>query len=733
MAEPRPRKIMSRDWDKVEAFINEQYDARKTAIFRKNHEEIWKEVDRQVSMKPPTKMSSDGKPMKTWHAALEMGELSKASEIIASDVMRIMFPQDRFWFQPHVELSGSLDEQTGRPQKIPEEKQKIADGLLRSLMAQQHKDFGFKARFRLSVKEALHHGSFVSEIRFMREIMVRDGDSVREVGAPVWVPYSMWNAYPDPSPSVIGTNLFYTGAMILVEYMPLDKLKRMAAGKGWMQDRLKKVNKDRHQNKENETADIQLIKWKGDISIERNDGDDIYLPNSEVILANGILVYYGTGEMPYPNVIFAGYERQDVRDPYYTSPIIKLSPSHKALTIVTNKFLDWVALQTEPPIEYDGNDPDYVTSGGPTIAPGAKSATKSIGNGFKQLQIGEGKTALEAISLLYQQHREGLGISSQRSGVQSSDRQTATEINAAAQGAEVRTMEFISQLEPQGLLPFLYMQHEYNRAKMTEYTFYNDEMHTPDFIRARRNDIQANAHFEIVGSRGVLGEERRANKVANVTTFFASSPLFADKLNTQDIMLEMYRDAGKKNPEEWVNNARKSPAQDPQVQAEIQKRDMALKETQDTIAALQQELAKNKSSMAIKMQELDLERQKAKADLMMRQAELSLEKAKAHSDQQLDRMALAVEIQKIQADAKAQSDKLDNDFSLQTQKIAADFTAKMKAIDDAIEKQNRELSEKTAVKEPNKRKTKVTRTASGAGGTTSYDGDSAPHRVNRYE
>lgn len=704
--EPKKRKILSRDWDKVEKFINEQYDARKTAKFRTDHETIWKEVDRQVSMKPLTKVSSDGKPLKTWHNALEMGELAKASEIIASDVMRIMFPQDRSWFQPHVELQGQLDQQTGKP-KIPEGTQKIADGLLRSLMVQQHKDFGFKARFRLSVKEALHHGSFVSEIRFNREIMVRDGDGIREISAPVWVPYSMWNSYPDPSPSVIGTNLFYTGSMILVEYMPRFRLKQIATGEGWMRDRLAKIPKDKHQEKDNETDDVRLIKWKGDISIERNDGDDIYLPNSEVILANGKMVYYNTADLPYPNVIFAGYERQDIRDPYYTSPIIKLSPSHKALTIVTNKFLDWVALQTEPPIEYDGNDPDYVLNGGPTIAPGAKTPTKSIGQGMKQLQVGEGKTALEAIAMLYQQHREGLGISSQRSGVQSSDRQTATEINAAAQGAEVRTMEFISQLEPQALLPFLYIQHELNRMQMEEYTFYNDEMHTPDFIRATKKDIQANAHFEIVGSRGVLGEERRATKTGQVTAFFAGNPLFAPKLNITEIMLEMYRDAGKKNPEEWINNQQQ---QDPRAMMEIQKRDQVIAEMQKQLAQTQGELQQAKSGMEVKMQELDLKRRESAADMLMQQAKLDLERSKIIADKQANQQELLASLSQKAQELEQERRKMVAEFELEGNRIKSEFLMHHKEL---MSKHAEEIAQERQNKPKRKGKIKVTRTPSG--------------------
>lgn len=639
--EAKKRKVTSADWDKVERFVSDEYEARKTSKFRQNHETIWKEVDRQIRMEAQKKLSKDGKPLKTWHSAIELGELSKASEIITSDVMRIMFPQDKPFYACHVELTWPMGK-NGLPE-INDQKQDIADNLLKNLMGQQHRDFGFKANFRLSVKESLHHGSFVSEVRFRKEMMVRDGDKVRYLGAPIWVPYSMWNAYPDPSPSVIGTNLFYTGSMILCEYVPLWKLKQMANGEGWIKTRLKDVDKKRNKNGDNETEDVELIKFKGDISISRSDGD-IYLPNSEVILANGKLVYYGTNELPYPNVVFSGYERQDVRDPYYTSPIIKLSPIHKITTITANKFLDASALKVEPPVEYDSNDPDYAANDGPEISPGAKTGTKSMGAGMKVLDIGDPRFALDAMQIGMRQLQEGLGVSSLRMGVQAADRQTATEANLMSQGSEVRTLEFISQLESQALLPFLYMQHELNRMHMEEYTFYNDEMHTPDFIRATKKDIQANAHFEIVGSRGLLGEEQRQKKLAQTVAFFSGNPLFAPKLKTTEIMLETFRDAGKKNPEEWVSvEQTQDPnlAQAQQIIQQLQQENAALKSKQQIDAA------KIQSKEKIAAATLQNKREKAILD-----AQLSAAKDAKDSERERGNEAIenAIEIKRAMAD-----------------------------------------------------------------------------------
>ena len=46
---------------------------------------------------------------------LQIGELSKASEIITADVMRLIFPATRTWFETHVKPPVKLDPQTGKP------------------------------------------------------------------------------------------------------------------------------------------------------------------------------------------------------------------------------------------------------------------------------------------------------------------------------------------------------------------------------------------------------------------------------------------------------------------------------------------------------------------------------------------------------------------------------------------------------------------------------------------
>jgi hypothetical protein len=678
----KERKIRNADWNKVETHVTAIYDERKDSTFRKENEEKWKEIDRQIAMNTMRRVDEKGKELPpSWHNVLELGELSKASEIITSDVMRITFPTDKVWFQPHVYLNWPLDPNTGRP-KSDTKKQKIADGLLRNLMSQQHQDFGFKARFRLSIKEALHHGSFGAEIRFEREMMVKDEGRVRTVGAPVWHPYSMWNTYPDPAPSVIGTNMFYTGSMIFVDYMPLSKLKGIAKGDGWMQDRLNKVEAQENKTKAGKTKDVELVKFYGDITIDRSDGD-IFLPNAKVIIANKKLVYYAANDLPFAPVIYSGYERQDVRDPYYTSPIIKQSPMQKFSTIMANKFADAVALKVEPPIEYDGNDPDYVANDGPSIAPGAKTPTKSMGKGMQILDIGEPSFALQALQMGLRHMQEGTGVSALRSGSTNSDRQTAFEVNKVAQGAEIRTIEFIDVVSP-ALRAFLYMQHELNRLYLDDYEFYNDELHTPDVVRAKKSDIQANACFEIVGAKGMLGEEQRTERTTQVTAFASQNPLFAGELKPKEILMKMYSDAGNKNPEDFVKTDTNQTPQDAAKDAQIQQMGQIIQQ-------LQAELEKAQSGIEVKLKELDLKARTAQADHQLRHGELAIRQAEAAASTDQNRAELIAQVQQERAALAEEQRKNTLDFQAAMEGIRTDFQSQMTKLREEIAVREKEI------------------------------------------
>src|SRR4030065_1286578 len=106
----KKKKISRKDWDKCADKIRSEFKSRKNQKFRKAHEIIWKEVDRQVAMEPMKRFAKDGKKIDPeWRSVMELGELAKASEIIAADVMRLTFPTTRSWFEVHSEIPAGLE------------------------------------------------------------------------------------------------------------------------------------------------------------------------------------------------------------------------------------------------------------------------------------------------------------------------------------------------------------------------------------------------------------------------------------------------------------------------------------------------------------------------------------------------------------------------------------------------------------------------------------------------
>jgi hypothetical protein len=676
------RKIRRTDWQKIEEFVKKELDSRKQSTYRKAKERKWKEIDRQIAMEAMLKLDPNGKELKGgWESAFELGELSKASEVITADVMRLTFPQSRTWMEAHVKPPTTFSPD-GRPVlAVSSKKQKMADGVIRALMTQQHMDFGLKARVELSIKEAMHHGSFVATCEWEQQNKVHDGHSMETLSAPTWKPHSMWNCYPDSSPSVIpGGSIFYTGSMMIVSYMPRYKVLQLK-GDGYVNIDPNKINK-KNANKDVKEEDCELVTYYGDLNIEREDGD-IYLPNSKCITANGTIIYYSPNPLPFPEVIYQGYERQDVRDPYFTSPIEKNSPMQKMVTILANEFIDSVKLHTKPAIVYDGNDPYMVQNGGVSLWPGGQTASKGS-NKFQEVKVGDPKAALMGVQFGLQKIEEGTSVNAIRSGASESDRKTATEVTNTQQGSEVRTVDFVGKVEQGGLRPFLYMHHEMNLRRMESYSFYCPEKGLPDFLTITKKELKDSkvVHFEVVGSKGVLGEQKRSQQMTAVTAFALGNPITAPKINVEKVLIDMYEDAGVKGAEEYVVTGK------PQIPMEVQAK---MQQMQQALQECQQELQKAKAGEAVQLRKIELDKAKTASDIKNDAAVVFQKAHETLAELKLEKQAMdrkfALEAEAIRREAaldvekarlKAENDKRETDAKIANMEKMADAKAKQK-------------------------------------------------------
>lgn len=567
--ETKRRRLTDTDRANAKEFVYDTLQTRRGNKFRKNHERHWGEVDRQIQMEPPKVKNKSGTD-KDWHNAVQLGLLADALEILSADVMRLAFPGDRSWYAPHVRLEAALDPDTG-DQQIDRKRQKATDGVLRSLMSQQHADFGLVDRVKLSVKESLTHGGIVAVTEWQQMAKFHGGSGVEQLSAPVWQPYSMWNAYPDHSEHVIGTDLIYRGSMLLISHMPLGAVKRM---KGWT---------DTDKIKKKDTDEVELVTFYGDLNLARSRGENMFLPNRKTIFVEETLVFSEINKTPYSPVIYTGYERDDIRDPYYTSPLIKRSPTSKMATRSANKFLDSVDLGVEPPIMYEKHDTFFAGNDGPEIAPGARNPTSGAAN-TKTIPTGDPSVALTGLQWAISEVEKGTGSNAIRQGVTSGNELTATEIVKSEQRGELRTVDFVGVLERQGLRPYLYMQHDLNLKQLKDYPVFNDEQHTPDFIIMSKSDLKGKeAHFQIVGSRSLLGEEQRVARFRDMAGFVLSSEALQERSDVDEILKQGWDDAKVKEPERFLLNA------DPSMEEKLAQIKAA---AQEQIQALTAELEK---------------------------------------------------------------------------------------------------------------------------------------------
>ena len=598
----KKRRFLSSDYDYIADYVKQQLGHRKGLDKRHNHEVLWKEVDRQVRMEPMERVVKD--PNEEWRSALELGDLSTACEVLSADTLRLIFPQDRAWMQAHSELELERlaireEVETGEPPSKKQMRviQKRADAELRALMTQQHSDFGFRARVELSVKEALKHGSFVAEILWQENQRYKMGGVMDSIAAPVWIPHSMWDCYPETLE--LGTDLLYQGSMIITSEKTGE----------WIMRQKNFINLSTFQKRCTKPENpVEIMTWYGDITVKRKT-EDLFLPNMRIRVAEGTVIQ--AEPMNNVSIVYGGYDRIDVKDPYYLSPLVKNSPNHKLSTIIANRFLDNVELKLEPPVVYNGNDAMLVKNGGPQMYPGAKSPTKGGAQDFKQIDIGDPSWAVPAIQFFKDEIQQGTGVSSPRAGSQrQADRVTATQIEQESAGAEIRTIDFVGKIE-KGIRAYLYIQHELNKDNLKKYYFYNPEMGMKDFDSLSKEDLPKKVHFEIVGSKGVLMERRRAAMTSEVTSFALNSEVLAPLVNGEAVLKQMYQDAGNKTPEMLMNVGDENDRAQRMIEAVKQQAEETVAQMQQEMQKVGQDLVKSEQENAALSQENKLKGERA--------------------------------------------------------------------------------------------------------------------------
>ena len=659
----KKRRVMGRDHTEIASYINDELKRRQDTDWRRKHEARWAEVDRQISMEPPMTIKEDQEDSGDWHNAIQLGDLTDASETITADIMRLIFPTERKWFQPNIEMPIEGFDEDGRPIPTAPEVQRQENGILRSLMVQQHKDFGVRSRVKLALKEALHHGSVVATVDDQKMLKYEGGTTPKHLKAPVPEIHSMWNCYPDSSPIVQGTENFYNGSMIIVKYIPLQVALDMPGwiNKDQLQETHKKNGKKLHEH-------IEIITYYGDIFLKRHDGNVLF-PNRKTVISGPVFLESTLYRTAYSPVIYTGYERDDVRDPYYTSPIVKQAPTGLFISHMANKTMDAVDLKVKPPLQYDSTD-NSLKANPPQIFPGARFGSRG-GQGVDTIDVGDPTVGLAALQWAKQEIQEGTKVDAARKGISPGTEQTATEVINNEQRAEVREVEFATSFESGFLLPYLIMQHDLNLQGMEAYRFRNDEPHTPDFMRATRKDLRERAKeviFEVTGSRTLLGEQERTQRFGQTTALAGQTELLAAQTDWQEVARQLWEDSKQKDPERFLRSSDRNE----EVQAVTEQ---LTAQFQEQMNAVQQQVAQLQEQTQKATDEARTAKARAEqAQLQQQQANLRVEQEQTKNVTLSEQLKLTRDferaedrLQKLQLDIERRENQLEMRGNEQTE------------------------------------------------------------------
>lgn len=625
-------KITRENLKLLKESVNDTFASRRDSESRKDHERWWTETDRQVRLKPHEGVRKSGNPDEDWHNAIELGDMATASEVFVADVVRLMFGGDNY-ITVHTDLS-DVDLEVNQKEKLQDK----TDKEIRAFMLQQHQDFSLRQNVKVSLKEIAHHGSMVATVQegsLVASPVVNGGRTINSLKAPVWRAHSMWNCFPDTNPGVVGTRSFYDGSMIVRSYIQEHQIK----DQNW-QNKKKILDNCKKNDRGDKT--VEIITMYGPIFIPRKSGEDIYIPNGIVQIANNEIAMAMASDWPYPNLVYTGYERIDAKDPYYHSPLVKHAPMQILGSRCANKMLDGIDLKTEPPLGYNKNSPNF-SEEAPQIAPGVQIPLGTTGD-IKILDVGDPAAAQAGLEFAKNEIKIGVGVDSTRAGVEGSVEQTAQEIRLKNARSEVRTIDFLSDFEDQALKPFLYMQHEWNKNHLASYPYFNSEVGVEDHQVMTKSKINKNAIFKVTGSKDILGEEQRATRMIQVTQTVMSIEGFADRVDKDEIIKDMYKDAGAgKKAELYVKTRSEEDqevvdqeiiARDQEIQALSEAAQQTEQQFQEQLQAAQQEVEKSKAEnqkLTFSVQEQKSKTNQAQEQLAKKASELQQEKTEKQS------------------------------------------------------------------------------------------------------
>lgn len=532
------RRFDARDEDYIAEFVIEEYHKRKRA--REDRERCWKEIDRQIEMKPDTEFKYvirngtrvlDDK--KAWMAEMELPLQAQALEVLTADARRMMFPDSGTWFTAHAEMTDDYlrnvdlqalikGDETEVPSLINQDNaDKLTEGFLLHLFAQAD----LQTRVDRINAESFKYGMGVGRGRMeTKNVFIHEArGTVKETQKiPVLVPCSVKNLYLDEPGSSMHSSQVLGEAHIARDHMKLENLK-IAAAKGstdpesedggWIPRNMRKLEPD-------DDGYVTVLEMEGDIVIPRRTTRSMILPGCIVTVVLGgkdkggsatrSLIRLRFRKAAYSSYLLFPYHYEGAGDAYPTSPLMKGRPVQMTATHALNRLLDSAMLKNCPPVSYDRTDTFFAQMGGPAIFPGALWQSTDPGAIKAHVELGgDPGTLSAALSMAINLYAELTGVLPSRLGAQTVSHTTAFAKDAELQRGAVRTVDYVRQSGQGPLTRWLDMAYRMGRDAIGQKGVSFFIAAYGGFVELTKDQLPENATFEWFGSGGPAEEQQK--------------------------------------------------------------------------------------------------------------------------------------------------------------------------------------------------------------------------------
>ena len=501
---------------------------------RSDIEREWKEIDRQLAMRPDKSHKLDPQtgrpdPSLRWLPEIELPLQAQTLEVLTADARRMIFPDTGSFFRAHAEVTDQylqkvdfksiiLGDENDVPSIITQDN---ADKLVEGVVNHWHSQYDMPAHVDMINSESFKYGIGVGRGRMVKKsVMMKTSRGVvkEEQHIPILLPRSIKQTYPDDSgPNLMGEGYQLGPAVIYTKVMNFDDF-RVAASKGsddpnsinggWIKSQLKDLVPDKKNN-------IELIEMEGDFTVPRKTTRSFFLPGIIVTVAKG-----GNGKEAVSKVVRIQFRKhgqnsyiefpyhvEDINSAYPTSPLRKGWPIQKAACEALMQVVISAWLNNLPPIGYDRNDTVFAARGGPQWYPGAQWPTmgdvKVYGN------LGSPEALFKIYVGFIQQYYDVTGVNAARLGAQTVSHTTAFAKEAELNRGTVRTVDYVRSMLKGPMTKWVDMEYRIAREHFKRSTIYLPASGYEGFVRIDKSHLPEEAFFELHGSGGPSEEQQK--------------------------------------------------------------------------------------------------------------------------------------------------------------------------------------------------------------------------------